>query len=176
MMLLAAGLVTTGLVTAACGASSSGTSAAGAAAGGSGAVVVATHDSPLGTYLTDAGGRTLYVFAADTAGASTCIGQCATYWPPLTTSGAPTADGKAAAAMLGTTTRTDGSTQVTYAGHPLYYYAQDAAAGDQKGQGSNGSGAKWWIVSPSGESITKIVAAGSSSSSPAATRKAGGWA
>src|SRR5262249_53340457 len=155
-----------------------------ASSGSTGAAVVTTHSSPIGTYLTDAQGRTLYLFVADTGDTSTCTGGCAKAWPPLTTTGTPTGTGQVNAAWLGTTMRDDGSTQVTYAGHPLYYFAADSSAGAMMGQGSNGAGAKWWVVAPTGNSITKAAPAGGSGSgssgggstpAPSST-KAGGWA
>ena len=171
------------LLLAACGTSSS-TSSAGASSPASGspssvaAVTVETHSGPVGTYLTDGSGRTLYLFVADTGGKSACSTACAKYWPPLTTTGSPTAAGTAKAAMLSTITRADGSKQVSYSGHPLYYFAGDAAAGDLKGQGVNGFGAKWWVVSPAGASITMMAGAGGSSPSSKTTSSGGGggWA
>ena len=84
---------------------------------------------------------------------STCSGACAQAWPPLTTSGTPKAGGKVKASLLGTTTRSDGSREVTYAGHPLYYFEGDSAPGQTTGQGSDGFGAPWWVVSPAGKAI-----------------------
>jgi predicted lipoprotein with Yx(FWY)xxD motif len=133
-----------------------GGSAGGGSASGSAAVVMA-HSGPLGTYLTDASGRTLYLFATDTGSASTCVGNCAAEWPPLTTAGAPQAGSGATASELSTTMRTDGSTQVDYHGHPLYYFAADTSAGDAKGQGVD-NGGLWWVVSPAGDSIQSTAA------------------
>lgn len=116
---------------------------------------VETRRGKLGVHLTTAHGRTLYMFAADTRHRSHCRGTCATYWPPLTTGGAPTAGGAAKAAKLGTIRRRDGSRQVTYAGHPLYLYLGDTKAGQTNGQGSLAFGARWWLVAPSGKAITK---------------------
>ena len=172
------------LLLAACGTSSS-TSSGGSSSQAAGSptsvaakATVETHSGPVGTYLTDASGRTLYLFVADSGGKSACSAACAKYWPPLTATGTPTAAGAAKAAMLSTIARTDGSKQVTYGGHPLYYFAGDAAAGDLKGQGVNGFGAKWWVVSPGGASITMM--AGGGGSSPSSTTKSsgggGGWA
>jgi predicted lipoprotein with Yx(FWY)xxD motif len=141
------------------------------------AVTVETHSGELGTYLTDGSGRALYLFAADTAGKSACSAACATYWPPLTASGMPAASGKASNAMLGTITRADGTKQVTYNRHPLYYYKQDTDTGDTYGQGSNNFGAKWWLVAPSGLPITGAGAASSApASSPSSSKAGGGWA
>lgn len=116
---------------------------------------VETRSGALGTYLTDGSGRTLYLFVADHAGQSACSGACASAWPPLTSNGAPAASGAAKAGMLTTISRSDGSKQVSYGGHPLYYFAGDTAAGQTSGQGINGFGAKWWVVSPAGSSITR---------------------
>jgi hypothetical protein len=97
---------------------------------------------------------------------STCSGACATAWPPLTVTGTPTAGTGATATDLATITRTDGSKQVTYDGHPLYYFAGDKAAGQTNGEGSNGFGAPWYLVAPAGQQITSLTAA-SAPSSPA---------
>jgi predicted lipoprotein with Yx(FWY)xxD motif len=116
-------------------------------------IKVAT-DAKLGQILVDEEGKTLYLFVADKGTASTCCTSCATIWPPVLTNGAPQAEGGAKASLLGTTTRTDGKVEVTYAGHPLYYFIQDKKAGDTTGQGVNGFGALWWVLSPSGAAIT----------------------
>ena len=165
-------LVATVLLAAACSSSSSGSSApstaaasapagsssvSSAAAAGSGAAggaVVTSTTGSAGTFLTDASGKALYLWVADTTTKSTCSGGCASAWPPLTTTGAPTAAGAAKASDLGTTKRSDGSLQVTYDGHPLYYFVGDSGKGETKGQGSNSFGAKWWLVTPAGTAIT----------------------
>jgi predicted lipoprotein with Yx(FWY)xxD motif len=116
----------------------------------SGPVSVAATTGPLGVYLVDGAGRTLYVFDADSAGTPTCVDACATDWPPLTGVGKPTAAAGAAVDKLSTVGRADGSTQVRYAGQPLYYYAGDVDAGQTNGAGSDG---KWWIVGPDGSPI-----------------------
>jgi predicted lipoprotein with Yx(FWY)xxD motif len=115
--------------------------------------VVGTTTSSLGTFLVDAKGRALYLWDADHGSKSTCNGECATDWPPLTTTGTPKASGKAKTSLLGTTKRSDGSREVTYAGHPLYYYAGDTGPGQTTGQGSDGFGAPWWVVTPAGKAI-----------------------
>src|SRR5512132_1508574 len=89
--------------------------------------------SSLGRILVDAHGKTLYLWAHDKGRTSTCNAQCARYWPPLVTRGRPTAGAGARARLLGTSRRTDGRSQVTYGGHPLYYYVGDKRAGDVKG-------------------------------------------
>lgn len=116
---------------------------------------IGTASGSLGTFLVDRQGRTLYLWEADTGGKSTCSGSCAAAWPPLLTKGDPTATGGAKANLLGTTKREGGVMQVTYDGHPLYRYLGDTADGNTNGQGSNGFGALWWVVAPSGKAITK---------------------
>jgi predicted lipoprotein with Yx(FWY)xxD motif len=122
--------------------SSTGTSA--------GAATIQTAHTSLGTVLTDGKGITVYLFEADTTTKPTCYGACATAWPAVLTTGAPAAGPGANASLLGTVQRTDGKTQVTYAGHPLYYFSASTKAGDVGGQGVNGFGAHWDAVRPNG--------------------------
>lgn len=175
---LAAALAGPALLLAACGGSGStyggGSSSAAQASGKS--VTVETHSGGMGTYLTDGSGRSLYLFASDKGGKSTCSGSCASTWPPLTAKGDAAASAGATSSMLGTTTRSDGSTQVTYGGHPLYYYAGDSTAGDTKGEGVVEFGATWWLVAPSGASLTTDAGSGSSSpSTSSGGTRGGGW-
>jgi predicted lipoprotein with Yx(FWY)xxD motif len=114
---------------------------------------VAVASNSLGTILVDAQGKTLYLFEADKNGSSACTGGCANFWPPLV--GKPTAGTGITATNLGTITRSDGTTQVTYFGHPLYYFARDVAAGDTKGEGVNAYGADWYVVGTNGSKIDK---------------------
>jgi predicted lipoprotein with Yx(FWY)xxD motif len=116
----------------------------------------------LGTILVDSRGMTLYLYAQDTSGTSTCYDQCASFWPPLVVTGSPVAGQGIDASLLGTTTRTDGTTQVTYAGHPLYFFAKDAQAGDTAGQGVGGV---WNAVSASGAKVESPAPATTTSSS-----------
>lgn len=111
---------------------------------------VAAEESDLGEIVVDAEGRTLYVFLADEGSESTCYDECEDSWPPLTVDGEPVAGEGVDDALLGTSERTDGSTQVTLDGHPLYLFGGDQAAGDVNGQGV---GDVWFVVSPSGEAI-----------------------
>ncbi len=148
-------------------ASSPSTSSTTAAAGGA----IGTTKARDGTYLTGASGRALYLWVADTNGKSSCSGACAQAWPPLTTTGTPSASGGAISADLGTITRAEGTKQVTYKGHPLYYFAGDPGAGTTTGQGSNQFGAKWWLVAPSGAAIGAKSSSGGSSGSSSG----GGW-
>jgi predicted lipoprotein with Yx(FWY)xxD motif len=123
----------------------------GIAAGGP--ATVKTHHGSLGTFLVGTNGRTLYLFEKDKTKKSTCSGSCATAWPPLLTTGHPKAAGSAKASLLGTTKRSDGTTQVTYKGHPVYYFVKDKKPGDAKGEGINAFGAEWYVMSPSGTKI-----------------------
>jgi predicted lipoprotein with Yx(FWY)xxD motif len=169
------------------GGSSSSAAAPAGSASGSGSAVITTASSSGGTFLTD-GGRAVYLWAKDGTGMSACSGACAGAWPPVTTSGSVTASGAAKASDLGTITRSDGTRQVTYDGHPLYFFAGDSSAGMASGQGSDSFGAKWWLVSPAGSDVTAAVSSfttggsGSGSSpapsTPAATHSSsagGGW-
>ena len=126
----------------------------------SGAAVVATTTGPLGTYLVDGQGRTLYMFESDANGTSSCTGGCATTWSPLTGTGKPTASAGAQPDRLTTITRADGTRQVVYSTSPLYTYHQDTAPGQTNGQGSGG---KWWVVGVDGKPIK--TAAGSAAPS-----------
>jgi predicted lipoprotein with Yx(FWY)xxD motif len=117
------------------------------------ASVVGTKTGSLGTFLVDGNGRALYLWDADHGSKSTCSGACAQAWPPVTTTGTPKASGAVKASLLGTTKRADGSSEVTYAGHPLYTFAGDTQAGQTNGQGSNGFGAPWWVVTPAGKAL-----------------------
>lgn len=120
------------------------------AAGGD--VGVASTD--LGEALVDADGMTLYLFDADEQGEPTCVDDCAANWPPLIVDGDPVAGEGVDAALLGTTERPDGSTQVTYDGWPLYNWAADEAPGDTTGQGV---GDRWWVVAPDGTPIRDMA-------------------
>ena len=99
------------------------------------------------TVLTDAEGRTLYWFAPDTVTRSACYGTCAAYWPPVR---GAVAAGPGVTGRLGTITRSDGSVQATYDGHPLYTYVGDTAAGQANGNRLNLNGGLWYEVTPSG--------------------------
>jgi predicted lipoprotein with Yx(FWY)xxD motif len=123
------------------------------ASGGSGTVLTTEHTS-LGTVLAAGPKRlTVYLFAADTGTTSTCSGGCAQVWPPVTTTGSPKAEGGAVPGDLGTTTRPEGTKQLTYKGHPLYYYVTDRQAGETTGQAVNSFGAPWYVLSPQGSEI-----------------------
>ena len=153
-----AGLAGIALVAAACGSSSpsgtsspasqpsSSSSSAASPAAASGNALKATTIG--GTkVLANAKGFTLYSFAPDTATKSNCNGSCATYWPPMK---GPATAGPGVTGKLGTITRSDGSTQATYNGHPLYTYVSDTSPGQDKGNGLNLSGGVWHVVPVSG--------------------------
>jgi len=148
------------------------TSASSATAAPTVPATVSTTTGPLGTYLTSVNGRTLYLFGKDTGTTSTCVGTCTENWPPLLTKGAPKAAGQAQPAKLGTTARSEGTTQVTYAGHPLYLFIGDTAPGQTKGQGVNAFGGVWYVVSPAGNAIQTAPAA---TSGPATSSSGGGY-
>lgn len=114
---------------------------------------IGTRETSLGPALTGTRGFSVYILTADSPGRSTCDTRCAQFWPPVTTQGMPQAGEGVDASLLGTLTRDDGSTQVTYNGWPLYYFAEDEQAGDTNGQGISGFGGTWYIIGPEGEPI-----------------------
>lgn len=132
---------------------------------GAATVSLGKNDS-LGSFLTDDKGMTLYLFTKDTPNTSNCYEKCATAWPPLLTTGNPVADEGVDASLLGTTTRTDGTTQVTYNGWPLYYYEKDKAPGDVIGQNV---GDVWFVVSPAGEMVESAAMEPTATQPPAAS-------
>lgn len=133
-------------------------------------VQVSEHEQ-LGTILTDGAGRTLYVFANDTDGTSSCYDDCATNWPALTVAaGEDPTGGEGVTGTLGVTDRTTGERQVTYNGMPLYYFAQDTQPGDANGQGR---GDRWYVVPPSAMSFADAQAAAAASAQPAAAATPG---
>jgi predicted lipoprotein with Yx(FWY)xxD motif len=122
-------------------------------ASGSG-VAVQTKHGKLGTILAAGPKRlTVYLFEADKGTTSACSGACAKVWPPVTTEGKPSSSGGAVSADLGTTMRSDGTEQVTYKGHPLYFYDDDKDSGDTYGQGSKAFGASWYVLQPNGSKV-----------------------
>ena len=131
-------LATAMLVVAACTSSGAGsTPNGGGASSAAGSTVDAASSPTFGMVLTGPNGMTLYTHAGDTATSSTCTAGCATAWPPLQTTGQPTA-GAGVTGQLGTLARADGTTQVTYSGLPLYYWQGDTKAGDVTGDGVDG--------------------------------------
>jgi predicted lipoprotein with Yx(FWY)xxD motif len=116
---------------------------------------VRVANTSLGSILVDSQGRTLYLFKADSGTKSACTAACATAWPPLRTTSKPTAGNGAKATLLGTTPRSDGASEGTYNGHPLYLYVGDKKPGDVTGQGVVAFGAAWYVLSPAGQQITR---------------------
>ena len=154
----------------------------------SGGTVITTAKSSAGTVLTNGSGKAVYLWAKDTGDMSNCNGACAGAWPPVTTTATATAAGGAKASDIGTITRSDGTKQVTYDGHPLYYFSGDSGPGTASGQGSDGFGAKWWLVAPAGSDVTASVstftaaapgaapaAPAAPASSPASSSAGGSW-
>ena len=131
--------------------------AAGTPPGSSGpsATTVATRSTALGQILVDSSGRTLYLFAADQGTSSSCYNACAGVWPPLTVTGAPTAGPGVHQSLLASVARKDGSMEVVYNGHPLYYFISDKQPGDTTGQALSSFGADWYVLSPAGTKIDK---------------------
>ena len=132
----------------------------------SAATKVAVASSGLGRILVDGRGRTLYLFGKDKHGKSTCIGQCAGFWPPLIASGKPLAAAGAKASLLGTIKRPDGRLQVTYNHHPLYTFVKDTSKGQTNGEALNVFGAQWWAVSPAGAKVGQSNAPNSNTGDP----------
>jgi predicted lipoprotein with Yx(FWY)xxD motif len=171
----AAGLAAIALAVSACGSSSSSSAASGStpAAAGSSPAASAPASSPAAAggsalavrtiggqqVVTNSAGHTLYWFAPDTSTTSKCTGSCSTYWPPVK---GPATAGSGVTGTLGTITRSDGTTQATYDGHPLYTYVADTAPGQAKGNGLNLSGGLWYEMTVSG--ATPAAGAGASAS------------
>jgi predicted lipoprotein with Yx(FWY)xxD motif len=169
----AAGLAALALTVSACassGSSSTGTgstpaagasSSAAASSPAAGGATVAVTTISGQQVLTDSQGKTLYWFAPDTSTKSNCSGSCATYWPPVK---GPVTAGSGVTGTLGTITRSDGTTQATYDGHPLYTYVGDTAPGQAKGNGLNLSGGLWYEMTVSGAKPAAATGAASKAS------------
>lgn len=112
-------------------------------------IVITTGDSEFGTMLFNDKKQAIYIWELEESTKAECYGDCAKAWPPVLTTGAPRAAGSINNELLGTTKRTDGSTQVTYNGHPLYYYAHEGA-GEVKCHNVSSYGGLWWVIQPSG--------------------------
>jgi predicted lipoprotein with Yx(FWY)xxD motif len=122
-----------------------------ASTAGTGTVKLAK--TPLGRILVDSKGITLYDFVADKGATSVCYGACAALWPPLLTKSKPVAGPGVRASLLGTTKRKDGKLEVTYGGHPLYYFVTDRKPGQTTGQGVDQFGGPWWVLNAAGKEI-----------------------
>jgi predicted lipoprotein with Yx(FWY)xxD motif len=119
-----------------------------------GAATVGVVNTGLGKILVNSKARTLYLFQKDVGSNSACSGACAVNWPPLLAKGKPTIGNGANASLVGTSIRSDGRTQVTYNGHPVYLFSGDKKAGDTNGEGLNAFGGSWYAVSPSGSQVS----------------------
>jgi predicted lipoprotein with Yx(FWY)xxD motif len=160
-----AALAAVGVLAAGCGSNSSGSGSGGmggygsggtapASGGASSVATVSATSTGLGMILVDGNGRTLYLFEKDQPNQSACAGACVAAWPVDQSSGTPKAGSDVTASLLGTIKRGDGSTQVTYNKHPLYYFARDSQAGQHNGQGVDAFGAKWFVVTPAGAAVS----------------------
>jgi predicted lipoprotein with Yx(FWY)xxD motif len=140
-------------------------------AAGCGGAIPSSNGGPAtlkmhGQFLVDAQGQSLYLFEKDEAGESYCTGACAAVWPPLETSTAPSAGAGIQSGALGTVKRSDGDMQVTYHGHPLYYYAADASTpGKTKGEDVEQFGSSWYLVNARGDPVEAESESGSNSGS-----------
>ena len=172
----AAGLAAFALTVSACASSASSTANTPAAGGNSSSAQAAAGGSTVSQktignqqVLVDSNGMTLYWFVPDTSSKSNCWGSCATYWPPVT---GPLTAGSGVTGTLGTITRSDGTKQATYLGHPLYTYIGDKSPGQATGNGKNLSGGLWWEMTVSGATPAPAAGAGSTAT---ATSGGGGY-
>jgi len=165
------------VIVAGCGSSSSSSSsntATKASSAAKGAVAVDLGTTKAGKVLVGPNGRAVYLFEKDKGTTSECSGACAKAWPPLTTSAKPTAGTGVTASMLGITKRADGTEQVTYNGHPLYYFEGDKKSGTIAGQGLDAFGAEWYVVGATGSKVEKGEAkSGSKDSSSSSSDSSG---
>ena len=179
----AAGLAALALTVSACGSSGSSSSAPAAGTSSSAEASAPASSAAAGgstvsqttvggqQVLTDSKGMVLYWFAPDTPTTSKCSGSCLTFWPVVA---GPVTAGSGVTGTLGTITRSDGSKQATYDGHPLYTFAGDKSAGQNKGNGVNANGGLWWEMTVNG-STPPAAAAANASASAKATAGGGGY-
>lgn len=160
---LALAAVVAALVIAGCGGGGGSSSSSSEAGGGSGVegTIGATEIEGLGAVLVDSEGMTVYDFTVDEGTKSNCYGGCEAAWPPVTTTGKPTAGEGAMAADLGTTKRKDGTLQVTYKGHPLYTFTGDKGPGEANGNESEGT---WFVLDEAGAPVKGQASGGEAES------------
>jgi predicted lipoprotein with Yx(FWY)xxD motif len=127
------------------------------------AATVGISSTGIGQILVNSQGRTLYLFKADQGTKSACTGACAGAWPPLLVNGKPTLGKGINASLVGTATRPEGTTQLTYNGHPLYLFAQDQKAGETNGQGVSAFGAAWFALNSAGNQVSAKPSSSSTS-------------
>jgi predicted lipoprotein with Yx(FWY)xxD motif len=153
--LAGAALAAVALAAAGCGGSGATAASSTPAKTSSGqAATVGIAPTGLGQILVDSQGLTLYLFKADQGTKSACTGACAGAWPPLLVKGKPVLGSGVNASLVGTTKRPEGTTQVTYNGHPLYRFAQDQKAGETNGQGVTAFGAGWFALNSAGNQVS----------------------
>ena len=111
--------------------------------------VITTDESEFGTMLFNEKKQAIYIWELEDSSKAECYGDCAEAWPPVLTDGNPQATGEVNSDLLGTTKRSDGSAQVTYNGHPLYYYAHEGV-GEVKCHNVSTHGGLWWVIRPNG--------------------------
>jgi predicted lipoprotein with Yx(FWY)xxD motif len=146
-----AALVALTALSAGCGSSGGGATAATPPKTASGqTATIGLASTGLGQILVDSQARTLYLFKKDSGTTSACSGECASAWPPLVVNGMPTVGAGANSSLVGTTKRSDGTTQVTYSGHPLYRFVKDQKPGETNGQGVSAFGASWFALTAAG--------------------------
>ncbi len=110
---------------------------------------ITTGNSEFGPMLFDSKKQAIYIWEVEKSSTPECYGDCEAAWPPVLTDGAPVASGDVDGKLLGTTERTDGTSQVTYNDHPLYYYAHEGP-GEVKCHNVATHGGLWWVVQPNG--------------------------
>jgi predicted lipoprotein with Yx(FWY)xxD motif len=127
------------------------------------AATVGISNTGIGQILVDSQGRSLYLFKADQGTKSACTGACAGAWPPLLVKGKPTLGSGINASLVGTATRPEGTTQLTYNGHPLYLFVKDMKAGETNGQGVSAFGAAWFALNAAGNQVSAQPSSSSTS-------------
>jgi predicted lipoprotein with Yx(FWY)xxD motif len=142
------------LAVAACGGGGAATAASPPKTSTGDSATLGVASSSLGSILVNSTGRTLYLFKADVGAKSPCTGAGATAWPPLLATAKPTAGTGLTASKLATITRSDGTQQVTYNGHPVYLFIKDKKPGQTTGQGVTAFGAAWYALTPAGSQIS----------------------
>jgi predicted lipoprotein with Yx(FWY)xxD motif len=135
---------------------------------------VSLRSTAVGKVLVTSTGHTLYLFMKDRNGKSSCTGQCAKFWPPLTDLTKPLPGVGVKASLLGRTRRADGRMQVTYNHHPLYTFLPDKRAGQTTGEGVNHFGGLWWAVSSRGIAVKKTAATTTTTTTTSSTTTTSG--
>jgi predicted lipoprotein with Yx(FWY)xxD motif len=131
----------------------------------------------VGMVLVESKGMTLYDFRKDKGTTSSCYNACAGFWPPLLTKGEPQSSNGTSASQLGTTERKDGTMQVTYAGHPLYTFVEDAKPGEAAGNNIDKFGGEWYALNNEGEEPTTTGGGGTNTEGESTTtERSGGYA